>query len=266
MSLILDALKKADSVRGDTPQAQPEEAINRPIYLDDINPSVNSHTKPATRLFFIYGLLLLTLCGMFYFLFIWAKPPLPTQPFTTQSPSVKPTLPVKSALTSSPKDAKTLTQTTKIKPKQNLDEINALYNSERTPPANIQEPTNNVIASLYNDEFKKTDAQANATQIHKNADPNSTVKTTSVTSAYHNVKALKAMPTSLQESIPTLFYTQHQYRANKSASVVLNKRTFYVGDYITDELILEAILKDGIIVKKHTTLFKLQARNSWVNL
>ncbi len=70
---------------------------------------------------------------------------------------------------------------------------------------------------------------------------------------------------SQQKSIPSIMYTEHNYDEN-GASVTLNKTTYRKGQQIGSELFLEEIVEDGIVIRHRNLRFKMTALNSWVNM
>src|SRR5690606_33519384 len=84
--------------------------------------------------------------------------------------------------------------------------------------------------------------------------------------AYHNIPDLSQLPTSIQQKIPSLRYTQHNYSAEGASSVVLNGRSHTARTSIAPELSLEQILPDGILLRYQDRQFKLRALNHWINM
>ncbi|PCK08349.1 MAG: hypothetical protein COA42_09545 [Alteromonadaceae bacterium] len=78
---------------------------------------------------------------------------------------------------------------------------------------------------------------------------------------------IRDLPNYIQQEIPTLIYSAHNYYgAGAGSTVVLNKKTLSYGGQAMPKLYIEDILEDGIILRYKTHKFKLKALNSWVNL
>ncbi len=74
------------------------------------------------------------------------------------------------------------------------------------------------------------------------------------------------VPYSQQKLIPTIMYSDHQYSPGGASSVTLNKSTYSKGQQIGSQLFLEEIVEDGIVVRHRTLRFKMMAFNSWINM
>lgn len=80
--------------------------------------------------------------------------------------------------------------------------------------------------------------------------------------AFEAVPFLHELPTSKQNTIPTLMYAQHSFAKQ---SVTINKKTFTVGDAVARDLRIERVLADGVLLNFKGEQFKLAALSSWVN-
>ncbi|WP_018015190.1 general secretion pathway protein GspB [Teredinibacter turnerae] len=78
--------------------------------------------------------------------------------------------------------------------------------------------------------------------------------------------SIRSLPWTVQQKIPTLNYSAHNYQSLQDASVVINGTTRRRGDSLEQGLVLEMILRDGIILKYQGQAFKVPALNSWVNM
>lgn len=84
----------------------------------------------------------------------------------------------------------------------------------------------------------------------------------STMAAFDAVPFLHELPTSKQDGIPTLMYSQHQFDEQR---VTINKKSFSVGQSVARGIILERILADGVLLNYNGQQFKLAALSSWVN-
>ena len=69
-----------------------------------------------------------------------------------------------------------------------------------------------------------------------------------------------------QQKLPSILYSGHQYSEESGTrKVEINGATYREGASVSTELVLEEIMSDGIILRFQAQSFKLQALNSWVN-
>ena len=73
---------------------------------------------------------------------------------------------------------------------------------------------------------------------------------------------LHLLPVTLQNTIPTLMYADHQY---SEGYVIINKKKRFVGDEAAKGVTLEEMFEDGATFSFNGTRFKLGALSSWVN-
>ncbi len=90
------------------------------------------------------------------------------------------------------------------------------------------------------------------------------IKTEVDNSIHHQVDTpfLHNLPVTVQNTIPTLMYADHQYG---EGYVIVNKRKRFVGDQAANGVTLEQIYEDGATFSFGDTQFKLSAFSSWVN-
>ena len=77
---------------------------------------------------------------------------------------------------------------------------------------------------------------------------------------------IRSLSWSEQTTIPTLNYSEHNYEENGRSTVTINGSRFKKGDRVASDLILEMILADGILLKYKSSVFKMKALNSWINM
>lgn len=83
--------------------------------------------------------------------------------------------------------------------------------------------------------------------------------------AAHPVPMLEELSQMLRDGIPTLMYSQHDYRSSGESAVFINRERRREGDSIGGVRVQE-ILPDSVILSYRGTEFRLRALNSWVNL
>ena len=84
--------------------------------------------------------------------------------------------------------------------------------------------------------------------------------------AAHPAPMLEELSQAVRDDIPTLIYSQHDYRVNGGeSSVLINRERRGVGDSTAGVRVRE-ILPDSVVLGYRDTVFRLRALNSWVNL
>lgn len=84
--------------------------------------------------------------------------------------------------------------------------------------------------------------------------------------AAHPAPMLDELSQTVRDDIPTLIYSQHDYRANDGdSSVLINRERRRKGDSMSGVRVQE-ILPDSVVLDYRGTVFRLRALNSWVNL
>ena len=280
MSLILDALKKANEERGDTANSAP---------LDTNYDADVTTQKDKSAPWLITAIALLVIVSGFIAWLIWPSSnnnspiQMPRElitieqaspiadPIATAIATPTPTITVEPA---------TLTTTADEK-RQAL--INKQYSSE---PDN-KEDHQTEIAKLYESDPEKSDTNNTATTIstrslsESNAKVEPKTQTAKIATTpkpantiinkentlafFSSVYLIKGLPFSTQETIPTLMYAQHNYVASGNSTVVLNGKVYRENSSVADGIVLIKIVEDGIVLKKDNTQFKMPALSSWLN-
>ncbi|TVZ38437.1 type II secretion system (T2SS) protein B [Alteromonadaceae bacterium 2753L.S.0a.02] len=83
---------------------------------------------------------------------------------------------------------------------------------------------------------------------------------------FTEIGSIRSLPWTIQEKIPSLTYSAHDFESMQKNSVVINGAERHRGDTIEKGLVLEMILPDGIILRYEGRVFKVPALNSWVNM
>lgn len=82
----------------------------------------------------------------------------------------------------------------------------------------------------------------------------------------HPAPMLEELSQAVRDDIPTLIYSQHDYRASGGeSSVLINREHRRAGDSTAGVRVRE-ILPDSVVLSYRDTVFRLRALNSWVNL
>jgi|GEM_PF-470525 len=295
MSLILDALHKADHER--------RKQDDRPGLDSHHDPSAPLPTQEPWRLVLTYTGGILLLAALALGAYFWGKTESgissqqtpqaqarPTDDSSTStstaqsSPTAQPAMPPKVATNNvdSP-GTKAATKAAPIKP-QNRNAVAALY-EQKAAPVTISKPApqRNVATAIAT---PKIDPGASAIETQVNRDTpslpavnlgnqqieplktNKPVKKSapSVLADFSQIGSIRSLSWSMQEKIPTLNYSEHNYRAKSRGTIVINGKTLKSGDKISQDLVLENVLEDGALMRYKKQLFKVPALNSWINM
>lgn len=83
--------------------------------------------------------------------------------------------------------------------------------------------------------------------------------------APHPAPMLGELSQAFRDGVPTLMYSQHDYRSSGESAVFINRERRREGDSV-DGVSVQEILPDSVILSYRGTVFRLRALNSWVNL
>jgi len=73
-----------------------------------------------------------------------------------------------------------------------------------------------------------------------------------------------ALPESTKRQLPAIIISAHIYSSNPTQrNIVINDKFLEEGEYIMDDLVLQAITPDGAILNYQGTLFRYGAISSW---
>ncbi|TCO78415.1 general secretion pathway protein GspB [Chromatocurvus halotolerans] len=83
--------------------------------------------------------------------------------------------------------------------------------------------------------------------------------------AAHPAPMLEELSQAFRDGVPTLMYSQHDYRSSGESAVFINRERRREGESV-DGVSVREILPDSVILSYRGTVFRLKALNSWVNL
>lgn len=252
MSLILDALNRADQERATENQSPSLQTSHSPAPLTN---------KPIRRWLIEAVIISLAVAAFVYSQWFDQATPTANTPAAERvkqsqpAPSVTPPVSV-----ANQEPAATVVTTTpaaaiesKPLPQQQPNTIN---NSQ---------PDNAAIASLYQQQPTAPKAPSNTAQTNKPAKaPLSTVDNSQA--ILLQIPLLSEMPSRFQRSVPTIDYEIHAYSENdRSGFVKLNGAIRKIGAEVEPGLRVVAILKNSLVLSYNDTQFRLAALNSWMN-
>jgi len=291
MSLILDALRKADHDRkvDDNPSSIDE------IYNNDAHEETKN--KPTLILLAIVALVLALFAIFMVSLFTKqsdnATVPITSKP-TTQNRLNATTIESSPVILAEDKIATSQTENNQNKGQQDSTKniitsstgvsVESLKQAQRSKQysnnkksAAGQEATSNTsekIADLYQERSSQV-TSTQAPKIEASSDNNATPHSENTLSTnsdsdntlafYVNIPLIKELLASEQENIPTMMYTEHNFASSGRSSVIINGKRFYENATIASGIRIERILIDGLLLKQNQQSFKMRARNSWLN-
>ncbi len=283
MSLILDALNKADGER--SPDETPSLNSNHDVNIEDSKPLLNTKV--------IYGLIgfLIFLVLIVIILMLSGKSDnndrvqysedknsntdvsknlkansSATAPLPPSTVDQKPSAPPATLEPSTPQNrynemkGKLIAKQYESATKSEQGGEPGIKTTEKPTPDSRPTKSSKAIASIY----QKSKEEKAKPKIKAAPKPTPIAKLPSLED-YPFISFIGDLAYAKQKGIPTLMYTEHNYSKN-SASVVLNNVTRQTGQAIADHLTLEAIVEDGIVLQYKTMRFKVVAYNSWVNM
>lgn len=250
MSLILDALRKADRERQQQDKAP---GIDAP-HASPSAPSRSLWPWFLAVAVIIVGLLLAIVWLLLSRPEAPAVTPLPTQPVASQ------------AAVSSAASRASLAVGSRGKSSAHYASKRSSKHSDYS--AASSKPSNSAIAQLYLDPpaepAQKVEPRPKVTPVAA-VPVSQPTKSVARLASHPSVGTIRDLPMAVQNAIPTLMYADHQYQTEGASQVVINNQTLRQGQKL-GELTLEIIAQDGIIMRKGEHRFKLKARSSWVNM
>lgn len=279
MSLILDALNRADRERKNS---QPTPDINT---VHEVSYRAGGTSLPKAWL--IGGAVLVAVVILLVYLLLQAR---------QQAPEVTPSAPVAREVAEppvaepgaqrvetppavapvNPQEPPARQPATAGKPSEAVhslyaepsapavdDKVNDLYKPVEEP-AVVESVPVQVPAVTSVSLLDKAPAETATKEIPTANKPGSGA--TRTYDAIQNAPDLRQLPWSVQQEIPSIIYSQHNFTGDGASNVVLNGQPRRVGNQVGGQLNLEEIYVDGILLRFREHRFKLRALNNWVNM
>lgn len=280
MSLILDALNRAEHERK-TQNAVPDiNTLHRPLALD-------AESGARRKLWWVIGVVLVLAAVIIALLVILrreAEPPLVPAPLPAseaKGPTTQQTLgaqpsgivaPATTAQSPSTPTTEIAAPVVAAKPSPRKSVTNAdvdkLYAAE---DATVAAPVDSGVNELYAAEAATT--AASETIVDPFNSPGSATATPQEQApprtfdSIKNIPDFNSLPWNMRQKIPTISYARHNYLAGGVSSVVINNQTTGVGNIIgTGQFIVQEIFVDGVVLKHGNAVFKLRALTGWINM
>lgn len=283
MSLILDALNRADRERKNSQPTPDINTVHEVSYRGGAS---------LSKVWLIGGAVLVAVVILLVYLLLQAR---------QQMPAVTPSLPVAREVAAppvtetsarkveapsavapvNPQETPAGQPATAAKPSEEVhslyaepgapvvdDKINDLYKPVEEPAVvesvPVQVPAVTSVSLL--DKAPAETATEEISTDNKPAANNPSDGSTRTYNAIHNAPDLRQLPWSVQQEIPSIIYSQHNFTGDSTSNVVLNGQPRRVGNQVGGELNLEEIYVDGILLRFREHRFKLRALNNWVNM
>lgn len=257
MSLLLDALNKADQERKRSNEAAPG--------IDSNHEHRHYHGARNHSLLLVAVVIvsLLILLAAIYWL---GQRSTATQVTSATAPvntianapqTNNHTAPKKTLVTSEPKTSETKNTDAAAPAATEIDtsdeNVASLYQNTQVPQSNaaatISPPTAEAIPTV---------PEAAPVAVPNIASPVSIAQ-------FSNLPEIHDLPTSILERIPSLGYSEHHYNIN-GGNVKINGEIKHVNDQLPNGIVIDKILEDGMILHIDNYSFKMRAMNSWVNM
>jgi|GEM_PF-3263489 len=272
MSLILDALKKAENERNGEP-----ETPSIPVHHSDTTLDKKKHRVAFLFLF----LAIVFVSTMLYFFIFSAKNSEENSIELVEIENDSYNLPLSSSSgagagkSSQSVPEFTASNTPNVSKVTNLESSPTLEKETKQPSAPIPSK-NRIVATtknsaeiekLYanNTEIQDLDRSSNIEEEKIETQSAQPTKDSNSLAHYDSVKHIKELTFSAQESIRTLIYSEHAFSENSNRFVVINGKKIREGEQVNTTIKLDKILKDGALFTFDGTQFKMRAMNSWLN-
>ena len=278
MSLILDALKKADRER-----SQSQDAPS----LDSTHKVPEAHTKGIVINSKVVAIGVGTLATVVLVAYFAGKST--STPESTQAEKNLPSAEQQSSKQKIKTIPKVSSRYSDFQEKLQDKKIAAEYERAQTgeqrpkdqpvkavPPKPVEapatkavvqsepEPQNLDVSSIYS-EGASSSNQAKGQDSLSSTSSNQPPAEGNTLADYAHLGTIRDLPWTLQDTIPSLTYSAHNY-SQYNATVTINKKTYRKGSKLANNLFIEKILEDGIILKYNNERFKMRALSSWVNM
>ncbi|WP_170941608.1 general secretion pathway protein GspB [Cellvibrio mixtus] len=276
MSLILDALNRADTERKNQTPVPDLNTQHRPLMLEP-----DQASRSWIWLVVAGVIMLLAAVVLWRWLAAGDPPPAvaPIVPAVVQVPPTTPAVPVgqsgaatQVAPTMAGNQATTrLASAAAIAPEHNAvaaNDVKSLYADETAPPT-VEADVNQLYAVEESVGSESViDPFASVPVTPEAVPPVEVVREPARTfDSMTHIQDFNELPWNTKQKMPTISYQRHDYLAGGISSVVINGQTLGVGNLVTTgQFVVQDILVDGVVLKHGDKVFKLRALNGWINM
>ena len=251
MSLILDALNRADQERSVENNAPSLQASNAPIATNE---------RPIKRWIIETVIIVLAIvAGLYFYSKINNNDAVVVEapPSNTVEPVINPSA---QATTQAIEKSDSVNTPPPIEVPSPSIEPNNVPPQKKPVPQVVDKAE---ISSLY----AKEEASIVVAPEKRLNEPSAIppVKIDNTQSILATIPLLSEHSLSFQRSVPTIEYSIHAY-AERGGFVILNGQKYSVGGKLTAQLRVIAILKSSVVLDFKGKQFRLLALNSWINI
>jgi general secretion pathway protein B len=252
MSLILDALNRADRERG---------AEHKETFLGDVNSPSYPRVNPVKR-WIVEALLVIIVIVVA----IFALSEMRENRLSTENPELNSTI-----VGSTSSDILAPTPNTdlsipavKLELSAGLSSLKDASSIAHNKPLMVRSD-NPSIGALYNESVDENSTETIVTKTMTEYSKSAADKPVDNTqSILESIPTLSHFSPQFRNAIPNIEYSVHVYAEN-AGFVVLNGEKYKTGNQIAADLRVIAILKDSVVLDFQGKQFRLTALNSWVN-
>lgn len=253
MSLILDALKRAQGERQSTETRVAEELLGSPAAAPQ---------KSSSLVLWIISFLLMAILVSLWFLF---KQDTSSETNPVVSELIK-SEPIKTVSVSSTQSSRS-SAVAAVTPAA----VSDLYQQSASSTPGVQDVQ---IAQLYTEKSaapsitNETVSVDNPLPDMNQSLPQSMQVTTEVRrlADLTGVIAFEDLSLNQKKLFPSINYSQHNYLGNSASSVVINGDLMRVGSRIASGIEIVDVLEDGIVLRIEGREVSFKALNSWINM
>jgi general secretion pathway protein B len=241
MSYILDALNKSEQERREQDNVPSLQAIHED--------SGKGHSTPAPRRWqpILVAVVIVLLLAVIASMWMSSGP--------SETPNTESPVRLQSTAPQSKLVVPTEKPTNAVLPKvqTSKSDVDSLYSNP------LSDDHNDSVAIVEPAQGTPVKTEAMSVQPTEQAEP---AKVT--TPKPRSMNGPNDLPDQLRARLPALIYTAHVYSSDENRGfAIINGRSRYKGDLLSDSLFVEAVVEDGVILNIQGHSFMLMAMKSW---
>ncbi len=272
MSLILDALNRADTERKNQTPVPDLNTRHHPVILE-------SDSAPRSWIWLVAGAVLILLVVFL----AWRWFTVNEQPITAPAvPAAEPSHQNVPAVIATQPTAPEATPTTDKRPIPSLASAVAIVPGSKTATNDVSDLyAEEAVPSAVEDDVSQLYAIEESTGSESVVDPFASQVAAPMSlppaevvrepartfDSMTHIQDFNELAWNAKQKMPTISYQRHDYLAGGISSVVINGQTLGVGNIATTgQFVVQDILVDGVVLKHGDKVFKLRALNGWINM
>lgn len=282
MSLILDALNRADNERKNQNAVPDLTTVHAPVVVKP---------EPEQRNALVWLLLALLIVALVFAGFLWFGRAEDARHTVADTHVQVATAPASALLSiaagpssiamgqasSAPADARSIASVAALAPEKigsgvmpaiATSDVEDLYAPEETSVAPAVDANVNELYAAETAPESETVVDPFAAQAVTAVPPVEVEREPARTfDSQAHIKDFNELPWNTKQQVPTISYQRHDYLVGGLSSVVINGQTVGVGNIVaTGQFVVVDILADGVVLKQGNYTFKLRALNGWINM